>query len=109
MTAGATGAPGATSAPAESIAPLDPLHAKEAVTRAKGSYTAVTDVGVAALGNVHTLNLSDTEVTDVGAVALGNVHMLSLSTTNITDVGAAALGAPFVAPVIEPTELEARS
>ena len=39
-----------------------------------------------AMGNLHTLNLSDTYVTDVSA--LTNVHTLNLRNTNVTDVSA---------------------
>ena len=48
------------------------------------THTKVIDV--AALGNVHTLNLSGTEVIDVST--LGNVHTLDLSYTRVTDVSA---------------------
>ena len=42
----------------------------------------VTDVS--SLGQVHSLNLSETNITDVSS--LGQVHSLNLSETNITDV-----------------------
>ena len=48
----------------------------------------VSDLYAASLGNVHTLDLTDTNVTDAG----GNVHTLNLSRTKVDDVGAAALG-----------------
>ena len=46
-----------------------------------------TDAGVAALANVHTLDLRFSEVTDAGVAALANVHTLDLRRTQITDAG----------------------
>jgi hypothetical protein len=68
------------------VAHLGDLHTLDLST------SMVTDVGVAYLSNLHTLDLCHTRgVTDVGLAHLSNLHTLSLKSTGVTDVGVAHL------------------